>query len=170
MSMYRATVPQLTKMLQNLKGWLGKAEAHAASKKFDVAVLLQARLAPDMHPLVRQIQSVADNAKFAAARITGKAPPSHPDTETTLPELQARLDAVIAYLATFVEKDFEGSADRAVVLPFMPGKALLGHEYLNQMALPNFYFHVVAAYMILRHNGVDVGKLDYIGSLPFRDA
>jgi hypothetical protein len=164
-----ASVVQLTKMLKNLEGWLDKAVAHAEKKKFDPAVLLTARLAPDMHPLMNQIQSVCDGVKFCAARLAGKDPPKHPDTEKTLEEARARIKKVIEYTSSFKESDFTGSDDRAVPLGFMPGKGVRGADFLNEMNLPNTYFHLVTAYAILRHNGVDVGKQDYIGSLNLID-
>lgn len=170
MSLYQASVPQLKKMLNNLDKWLDAAVAHAAKKSFDPAVLLEARLAPDQYPLTRQIQACCDGAKFTAARLAGKEAPKHPDTETTLDELRARIRSVVEYLDTFTEADFAESKARKVALPFMPGKVLSSGDYLNEMALPNFYFHVTTAFAILRHNGVDVGKMAFIGSLNVQDA
>jgi hypothetical protein len=169
MSLYSSSVPQLSKMLQNLDRWLVKAEEHAKAKSFDPGVLLTSRLSPDQYALTRQVQSACDSAKFAAARLTGKTAPSHPDTETTMEELHARIRAVVDYLGTFTERDFEGAESRTVALPFAPGKGIAGAAYLTEMALPNFYFHVAMAYAILRHNGVAVGKIDYIGSLGWHD-
>ncbi|MEP7119327.1 MAG: DUF1993 domain-containing protein [Byssovorax sp.] len=169
MSLYEASVPQLKKMLTNADKWLEAAVEHAKAKGFDPNILASARLAPDMYPLTRQIQSIADGAKFCAARITGKEAPKHPDTETTIDELRARLQTVIAYLDTFTAKDFEGAKDRLVELPFMPGKTLSTADFLNEMSLPNFYFHAVTAYDILRHNGVPLGKMGYIGSMNMKD-
>lgn len=170
MSMYRATVPQLVKMLRNLDAWLAKGEQHAKAKGYDVANLLTARLAPDQYPLVRQIQGACDAAKFAGARLAAVEPPKHPDIETTAEQLHARIAAVIEFLGSLDEKAFEGAGERVVPLPFMPGKALLGRDYLNELSLPNFYFHTTTAYAILRHNGVDLGKQDFIGSMAIRDA
>lgn len=169
MSVFASTLPQITKMLQNLDRWLTKAEEHAKSKSFEPAVLLVARLAPDQYPLTRQVQAACDAAKFMAARLAGKAPPSHPDTEITMEELHARIRTVVDYLATFTAADFEGDEARVVPLGFAPGKGMSGVDYLVQMALPNFYFHISMAYAILRHNGVGLGKMDYIGSLDMRD-
>jgi hypothetical protein len=169
MSLYEASVPQLKKMLNNADKWLEAAVDHAKSKSFDPNVLLTARLAPDQYSLTRQIQAISDNAKFAAARLTGKEAPKHPDTETTMDELRARIRAVVEYLDTFTAADFAGAKDRLVELPFMPGKVLTAADYLNEMALPNFYFHATTAYAILRHNGVPLGKMNYIGSLNLRD-
>ncbi len=168
--MYTASVPQVTKMLQNLSGWLGKAEEHAQQKKYDVNVLLNCRVAPDMFPLVRQIQSSCDTAKFLAARLSGKEAPRHPDTETTVEELKKRIASTIEFLGTIKESDFQGAADRPVTTNYLPpGKGFAGAVYLNQNALPNFYFHVTTAYLILRHNCVDVGKMDFLGNVPLID-
>jgi hypothetical protein len=169
MSLYEASVPQLKKMLNNADKWLEAAVAHAKTKSFDPAVLLTARLAPDQYPLTRQIPAFCDAAKFAAARLTGKDPPKHPDTETTLDELRARIRAVVEYLDTFTAEDFAGAKDRMIELSFMPGKVMTAGDYLNEMALPNFYFHVTTAYAILRHNGVELGKMIYLGSINLRD-
>jgi uncharacterized protein len=164
------TVLQMKKMLSNLDRWLEKAAAHADAKKFDVNILANARLAPDMYPFTKQVQSACDSAKFAGARLTGKDAPSHPDTETTIPQLRERIGKVVAFLDTLKSNDFEGSDQRKVTVSYMPGKFIYGSDYLGQTALPNFYFHVTTAYAILRHNGVDVGKMDYIGAAPFHDA
>lgn len=163
------SVLQAKKMLSNLDAWLRKAEDHAKAKKFDVNTLLTARLAPDQYPFVRQVQSACDNAKFTAARLSGKEPPKHPDTEQTFDELHARIASVSEYLAGFTAKDFEGADTRVVKLSFMEGKGIAGKDYLHEMATPNFYFHIVHAYAILRHNGVDLGKQQYIGSMNVRD-
>jgi len=169
MSLYEATVPQLTKMLSNLERWIDDAEAHAKAKGFEPDLYLGFRLAPDQYAFVRQVQSACDSAKFAAARITGKEAPKHPDDETTLVQLRARIRAVIDYLASFGPVDFEGTEAREIRLPFMPGKAMKSVDYLHQMALPNFYFHLVHAYAILRHNGVGLGKMKFIGGLDAYD-
>lgn len=169
MSMYAACVPQMKKMLQNLDKWIEAAVANAKSRGFDPAAFVQLRLAPDQYPFVRQVQSACDTAKFTAARLTAKEPPKHPDTETTIEELHARIQTVVAYLDTFSEKDFAGAAERHVDLPWAQGKWVLGNEYLNALQLPNFYFHVTTAYAILRHSGVPLGKMDYIGRFDMRD-
>jgi uncharacterized protein len=168
MSEIHSTVVQLSKMLKNLDGWLDKAVALAEKKKFDPAVLLESRLAPDMYPLTRQIQAACDGAKFLAARLSGKEPPKHPDTEKTLDELRARVRSVIEYLATFKDGDFEGGDQRVIPLGFMPGKGLAGSEFRHAFNLPNTYFHLCMAYAILRHNGVELAKGDYIGSLDIK--
>lgn len=170
MPLYEATVPQLSKMLKNLDRWLDKAVEHAKAKNFDPNTLLTARLAPDQYPLVKQIQAACDSAKSAGAHLAGKEPPKHPDTEQTLEEVKARIQTCLNFLETIKESDFVGAETRRVVLPFLPGKYVLGADYLNEMALPNFYFHITTAYAILRHNGVNVGKLDFIGGLKTHTA
>ncbi len=165
--MYTASVPQLSKMLQHLDAWLGKAEANAAARSYDPKVLLEARLAPDMLPLVKQVQIACDGAKFVAARLSGKEAPRHPDNEQSLAELRARVRETVAYLAIISEQDFRGAAERRVHFGYLPaGQGMLGHVYLNQYAIPNIYFHLSVAYAILRHNGVRLGKSDYLGDIP----
>jgi len=166
--LYEITVPQTTKMLKNLSNLLDKGAAHAEAKKFDMDVLLNARLAPDQFNLTRQIQIACDTAKLCAARLTNKEAPSHPDTEKTLPELKARIASVVSYLNTFSAKDYEGAEKRQITQTRWEGKYLMGDEYVQQHALPNVYFHIMTAYSILRHNGVNVGKNDYLGELPFK--
>jgi hypothetical protein len=165
MSETHKTVVQLSKMLGNLDTWLEKAVAYAEKKKFDVSVLLEARLAPDMFQLSKQVQAACDGAKFLAARLSGKEPPKHPDTERTVDELRARIRTVREYLAGFSADDFKDADTRKVPLPFIPGKGLLGSQFRNEMNLPNTYFHLCMAYAILRNNGVELGKTEYIGSL-----
>jgi hypothetical protein len=169
MSLYVSSVPQLTKMLRQLEKWLDKGVEYATAKKFEPAVLLQARLAPDMYPLTRQIQAACDAAKFAGARLSGREAPKNPDTETTVEELRTRIQSTVAFLETIGAKDFEGAEKRMVPLSFMPGKGMFGADYLVEMALPNFYFHLTTAYAILRNNGVDVGKIDFIGGITLQD-
>jgi len=168
MSLVYSSVLEFKKMLTNLAAWLDKGAAHAKAKSFDPAVLLGARLAPDQYPLLRQVQSSCDNAKFAAARLSGKEPPKNPDTEQTLDEIQARIRTTTAYLDTFKAIDFEGGEARVVALSFLEGKVISGSDYLVEMAIPNFFFHVTTAYAILRHNGVDLGKMNFLGSLNVR--
>jgi uncharacterized protein len=168
MSQTYAWITECRKMLSNLDGWLHKAEAHAKTKSFDPNVLVTARLTPDQYPLVRQVQSACDSAKFAAARLSGEEAPKHPDTEQTIEELHRRIAACTSYLGTLTPKDFEGAETRRISLPFLEGKTLAGSDYLVEMAVPNFFFHLTHAYAILRHNGVDLGKMDYIGSLTMQ--
>ena len=169
MSLYAETVTQMSKMLTNLDGWIGLGVEHATSKKYDPSVLLNARLAPDQYNFIKQVQAACDAATFAAARLTGKTPPAHPDTEQTLEEVRARIQSVVAYLGTFTEADFVGAEARVVPLGFMPGKGMLGSDYLHEMAAPNFYFHISMAYAILRHNGVPLGKMNYMGGMKLQD-
>lgn len=168
MNLYDATVPIFTKLLKNVDRWLDKAAAYADAKKFDPEILMNARLAPDQYPFIRQIQSACDQAKFACAKMTGKEPPVHPDTEKTMAEIRQRIRTVVEYMATFKREDFNGAEERACSHTWMGGKSLRGGDYLDHLALPNFHFHMTTAYSILRHNGVDVGKMDYLVDLPFK--
>lgn len=169
MNLYDATIPVFTKMLRNVASWLDRSAEYAAQKKFDPEWFVQARLAPDMYPLVKQIQAACDTAKFAAAKMTGKEPPSHPDTEKSLDELRARINTCIRYLEGFSREDFAGCEDRSCSHQWMGGKTMRAGDYLDHFVLPNFHFHLTAAYSILRHNGVELGKLAFLGSLPFKD-
>jgi hypothetical protein len=169
MSLYELTIPQLKKMLGNLERWLDAAVAFAEKKAFDPNTLLTARLAPDQFSFVRQVQATCDQAKSTASFLAGKEPPKHPDTEQTISELRTRIKTCLAYLDTFTPADFEGAATRNVKLYFLPGKVLSGQDFLVELGLPNFYFHLTTAYAILRHNGVDLGKRDFIGDLTVRD-
>lgn len=169
MNIYSSTVPQLIRVLGQVHRWLDKAQGYADQKKFDISVLLGSRLAPDQFSLTKQIQVVSDNAKATAARLTGQQPPVFEDTEVTIAELRARIDKTIAYLKGLKPEQFEGAEERTVTLPFLPGKYMKGAEYLAEFALPNFYFHATCAYAVLRHNGVDVGKMDFLGDISLRD-
>ena len=163
-SMYQASVPYFLRLLGNLREILQKGVAHAEAKKFDAAVLVHARLAPDMLPLVRQIQIASDNAKGPAARLAGIDPPKFEDTETTMPQLLERIDKTVAFLKTLKPEQIDGSEGRDIVLPLRSGTLnFKGMNYLMFFALPNFTFHVVTAYNILRHNGVEIGKFDFLG-------
>jgi hypothetical protein len=158
-----------TKTLENLEKWLDKAGEHAKARSFEVDVLAKARLAPDQYDFVRQVQSACDQAKYAAAYLGGKPAPSHPDTEQTFAELRERIRKCTGFLATVQEKDLAGADTRKVAPPWLGGRWLTGHDYLVHVAVPNFFFHVTMAYAILRHNGVSLGKMDFIGSLPTRE-
>jgi uncharacterized protein len=168
MSLYELTIPQFKNTLTQVEKWLDAAVAFAETKKFDANSLLTARLAPDQYPLVRQIQSVCDTAKFTPARLTGKDAPKHPDTEQTIDELRTRIRAVLEYLGGYSPAEFVGAETRKVELPFFQGKHVLGADYVSQLQLPNFYFHATVAYSILRHNGVALGKTEFIGHLDVR--
>lgn len=165
---YKLTVSQFIKTLRNLHAILEKGNQYADSKKFAMEVLLQSRLAPDQFPLMKQIQIACDTAKLAASRLTGKEAPTHPDDEVTMADASARIKSVIAYLEGFKESDYSEAATRKVSQPLWEGKYLTGEEFIIHHVIPNFYFHVTTAYAILRHNGVDVGKKDYLGTMPFK--
>ncbi|MDR2876971.1 MAG: DUF1993 domain-containing protein [Chromatiales bacterium] len=165
MSMYQASVPVFVRALNNLAAILAKAEAHAKAEKIDPAVLVQARLYPDMLPLSKQIQIASDNAKGLASRLAGVEIPKFEDNESTLPELIARLRKTVDYLQTFKPEQIDGSEDKAIELPMHGGGVLKlqGAAYLSQRALPNVFFHCATAYAILRHNGIKIGKDDFLG-------
>jgi len=162
------TIRQMDKLLGQLDSWLVKATEYAQKKPFDANTLLVFRLAPDQYPFVRQVQLSCDHAKFAPARLTGKEAPKHPDDEQTIDSLHGRIRSVRSWLGGFAAADFEGTEKRVVTLPRWEGKGLTGEDYLLEYAMPNFYFHVTHAYAILRHNGVDLGKKDYVGALSLR--
>lgn len=168
--LYDLSVVQFRKMLQNLSAILGKAEEFAASKKIDVGVLLNSRLAPDQFNLIRQVQIACDTAKLGVARLAGRenAAPVHEDNETTLAELQERIKFVQDYIAGFSHEDFAKAETQKISQPRWEGKYLTGREFAIQHAIPNIYFHVTTAYAILRHNGVDIGKKDYLGAMPYK--
>jgi hypothetical protein len=165
-----ATVTQFSRMLTNLDTWLMAGIDHATRKEFDPDVLAQARLAPDQYELIRQVQSACDSAKFTTAYLAGQKAPSHPDVEKTVAELRARIKTCLDYLATFKAADFAGAEERRVAPPWMGGASVRGDQYLTAFGEPNFYFHVTMAYAILRHNGVALGKRDYIGLKDWSDA
>jgi hypothetical protein len=156
-------VTQYGRMLENLDAWLQSGTTYAQEKGFNPEILVNARLAPTQYALVQQIQAACDQAKFTAAYLSGQKAPSHPDTETTLADLKARLATCLAYLKTFKAADFTGAEERRVAPPWMGGKSVRGETYVHRISVPNFYFHVTTAYAILRHNGVPLGKQDYIG-------
>ena len=167
LSMHEASVPVFVRALRNLSAILHKAASHAEARTIDPAVLLAARLYPDMLPLTRQVQIACDNAKGPAARLAGVDRPVHDDVETTFDELQQRITRTIAFLESIPAASFEGSGQRKIVLN-LRGKDVefVGAPYLLHFALPNFFFHVTTAYAILRHSGVEIGKADFIGGLP----
>jgi hypothetical protein len=169
MTLYEQTVPNSDKSLENMERWIDEAIAHPNAKKLDPNSLLTARLAPDPFPLARQVGATCDHAKFTCARLAGKEAPSHPDNETTLDELKNRIRSVREYIKGLQPSDFEGAEERKVTLSFVPGKDLTGTDELFELACPNSGFHLVHVYALLRHNGVDLGKKDFIPSLPFRD-
>lgn len=166
--MYIDILRQMQKQLGQADKWLEAAAAHADTKKFDSNVFLTLRLAPDQFPLARQVQAVCDTAKLGASRITGKDAPVSADTEQSIDELRARITATLTYLGGFTAKDFESVADRTVTQPRWEGQVMSTHDYLLEHVMPNFYFHLTHVYAILRHNGVGIGKRDYLGSLSKR--
>lgn len=165
-NLYQSSVPVFTQYLTSLSALLTKAASHAEAKKIDPLVLTGARIAPDMFPLQRQVQIATDHAKGACARLAGIEVPSFADTETTFPELQARIAKTLEFVKSLKPAQFEGSAERDVTLTIAGQKITWkGNIYLNHFALPNFYFHATTTYAILRHNGVEVGKRDFMGSI-----
>jgi hypothetical protein len=167
-SMYQSSVPIMLRMLENVRGLLYKAAEYAEVKKFDVSVLINGRLAPDMFPFCRRVQVATDMAKGAAARLAGIEPPVYEDNETSINELLERIDKTVAYLNTFKPEQIDGSENRPVVSKTRHGTTYFdgGQEYLLTYVLPNFYFQISTAYLILRHNGVNIGLDDYLGPLP----
>ncbi|NMG76218.1 DUF1993 domain-containing protein [Aromatoleum diolicum] len=164
LSMYEASAPRFANMLRNLSAILARAETQAVERKFDPAVLLGSRLFPDMFPLLRQVQIACDNAKGPVARLAGLEPPRHEDNEASFADLQARIAKTLDFIATVPADQIDGSEDREIILKLGKHEVrYTGMQYLCGFALPNFYFHVVTAYDILRHNGIDLGKRDYIG-------
>ena len=166
--MYYATFGQMKKMLGQLDKWLETATAFAATKSFDPNTFLELRLAPDQFAFGRQVQTACDTAKVAASRLTGKEAPSQAETDKTIDDLRTRIRGVITYLDGFSEKDFEQAATRSITQPRWEGKVMTGADYFLEHAMPNFFFHLTHAYAILRHNGVGVGKRDYLGPLTQR--
>jgi uncharacterized protein len=167
-SMSRALLPTLKTSLGSLSSLLDKAAAFCAAKKIDDATLLQLRLAPDMFAFVRQVQTATDHAKNGASRLAGAEPPRYEDNETTLAQLKARVAATITYLETLDAKAIDASEAREIVFAMGPNAKgrMKGDDYLAQYLLPNFYFHLTVAYAILRHNGVEIGKRDFLGAVP----
>ena len=165
LSMYQASVPVFVRMLGNLSTILGKAATYAETRKFDPSVLINARLAPDMLPLAFQVRTACDSAKGCAARLAGIDVPSYPDTETTFAELQARIAKTIDFMKSLKAEQIDGSEERTIVLKLRQEMQFKGQAYLLGFALPNFYFHTTTAYAILRHNGLDIGKGDFLGSI-----
>jgi uncharacterized protein len=167
---YYQAILQCTQTLRNLERWLDKAEESSAAKRFDVGVLMSDRLAPDMKPFIYQVQSACDYVKAAAAWLSGQTPPKHDDNERTIDEVRARIRKTAAFAESVTEAQYAAAAERKVSLSWAPGKVLGGEDYLLQMTIPNVYFHIAMAYAILRHNGVDIGKMDFLGPINWIDA
>ena len=165
-TMHSASVPVFVRLLGNLLNWLDKAEAHAVAKKFDAGVYLGTRLAPDMLPLTKQIQIACDGAKFGVARLAGVEAPKYDDTEASIDELRERIRKTISFVQSVSAAQIDGTEDKDVVIPRRDGSMTLkGEAYLTTFAMPNFYFHITTAYALLRHNGVELGKMDFLGAL-----
>ncbi|MCP3472047.1 DUF1993 domain-containing protein [Bradyrhizobium sp. CCGUVB1N3] len=165
MSFYDAVVPAYLQMLNSLSGLLNKAEAHCAARKIEPGVLIGSRLFPDMLPFGKQIQLVSDFAAKGCARLTHTEVPSMPDTETTFAELKQRLAKTIDFVKSFKPEQFDGADAKDVTFPAGPDRSvtLKGQQFFSSVSLPNFYFHAATAHGILRHNGVEIGKRDFLG-------
>jgi hypothetical protein len=167
---YYQVVSQCTQTLKNVETWLDKAEQYAAARKFDVGVLMSGRLASDMNPLIYQVQSACDYVKGAAGWLSGQKPPKHEDNEQTIDELRARIRKTVAFVESVKEAQYAGANERNVSFSWAPGKIMSGEDYVLQMTIPNVFFHVAMVYAILRNNGVDVGKMDFLGPVNLVDA
>lgn len=163
-TIYDASIPPMIRALSNLSKIMDKAVAQAKAQEMPLSTLLEARLAPDMHPFPRQIQIASDAAKGAAARLANIEAPAMADTETTFPELQARIAKTIDFLKSVSADKMAGAEDREIVMKFPQGEMKFsGRDFLTQFALPNFFFHVTTAYGLLRHKGITIGKMDFLG-------
>src|SRR5262245_32971915 len=169
-SMSKASLPALEMGLTALSAVLDKAEAFATSRKYDPSLLLNMRLAPDMFPLVRQVQVATDLAKNGAARLAGVEPPRYEDNEKTIDELKSRIARAVSFIKSVDSKSIDGAGDRQITFPLGPSNKgqMKGDDYLNHSVLPNVYFHLTAAYAILRHCGVEIGKQDFLGAIPMK--
>ena len=164
MTMHSASVPVFVRMFANATQWLDKAEVFARAKKFEPEILLAARLAPDMLPLAKQIQIACDAAKFCVARLAGVESPKFEDNETTLEDLRARIRKTSDYVQSVPAAQIVGSDDRDIAVPRRDGSIIMkGEAYLKHFVLPNFFFHMTTTYALLRHNGVELGKIDFLG-------
>lgn len=168
-SLYSVTIPVFIKSLQALSAILDKAMLHADTQNIEMQTILESRLAPDQFPFMKQIQLASDAAKSLAPRLNNQDPVSMPDTETTVAELKTRIDATIALLKEVKPEDVNGKEDSAVRTKWFPGKKISGFAYTTEYVLPNFFFHMTTAYSILRHNGVDIGKADFLGGLSLEE-
>jgi hypothetical protein len=166
--MYDVLFGQMKKQLRQLDAWLTTASEHAKAKGFDGNVLLGVRLAPDQFPLVRQVQIACDTLKLGASRLSGKAAPSHADDEQSIDALHGRVKDTLAYLDGISSADLAGAAGRSITQPRWEGKTMSGADYFVEHVVPNFYFHLSHVYALLRHNGVPLGKKDYLGTLTMR--
>jgi hypothetical protein len=165
---HELTVQQFAKALKNLSTILEKADHFAQLKKIDPSVLCQTRLAVDQFPLTRQVQIACDSAKFSVAKLTQKEAPVFEDQEKTIADLRARIHNTIEFLLSVSAKDFQNFENQTITYKWWNGKSLTGADFVVQYAIPNFYFHLTTAYSILRHCGLEIGKSDYLGELPFK--
>ena len=164
-SMYQASLPIFVRMLHNLDAILAKGAAYAEAKKINPAVLVESRLYPDMFPLSRQVQIATDIVKGCAARLSGQEPPKYEDNEASFPELAGRVQKTIAFLETVKAEQVDGTEGKQITLKMRSGELTFdGLNYLLGFVIPNFYFHIATTYAILRHNGVELGKMDFIGN------
>ena len=171
LTMHSASVPIFVRMLGNLLSWLDKAEAHATARKFDPVVYLGSRLAPDMLPFTNQIQIACDAVKFGVARLSGVEAPKFADDEASLADLRARVRKTIDFIQSVPAAQIDGTEDKDVVVPRRDGSMTLkGEAYLKNFVLPNFFFHVTTTYALLRHNGVELGKGDFLGPMQPKPA
>jgi len=169
-AMYSPVILQCVQMLKNLESWLDAAEQYAAAKKFDVGVLMNGRLAPDMQPFIYQVQSACDYVKGGVAWLSGQTPPRHEDNEQTIDEVRERIRKTVTFAESVKEAQYAGAGGRMVSMSWAPaGRVLRGQDYLLQMMVPNTFFHVTMAYAVLRHNGVDIGKMDFLGPINWVD-
>ena len=164
-TMSSASVPIFARILGNLVTWLDKAQEHAEAKKFDSVVYLSARLAPDMLPFKNQVQIASDTAKFAVSRLAGVDAPKFDDSDATIAQLRERVLATIEFIKSVPAAKIDGSEDKEITMPRRDGTITMkGEAYLKHFALPNFLFHATTAYALLRHNGVAIGKMDFLGA------
>jgi hypothetical protein len=167
-SMHSASVPVFIRMFANMTTWLDKAEAHAQARNFEPSVYLTARLAPDMLPFLRQIQITSDTVKFAVARLAGIEAPKFEDDEASFADLRERIAKTVAFIESVPADQIDGTEDKDIALPRRDGTLMIkGEPYLKHFVMPNFYFHMTTTYALLRHNGVDIGKKDFLGALKF---
>lgn len=169
MNLYEISIPILARLLGQVPVWLDKLQAHAELKKYDPQVVLTARLAPDQWHFTRHVQVVALGTLRLAAALRGQEAPAMFDFEPTIPAIREHIAAVLAQLQALKAEDFRGAEDLVIPMPFAPSKAMHAPAFVSEFALPNFYFHGATAYAILRHNGVDVGKMDFLGPISIRD-
>ncbi|MGY6126896.1 DUF1993 domain-containing protein (plasmid) [Paraburkholderia strydomiana] len=168
--MYYQAILQITQALKTLEVLLDKAQRYADEKNFDINVLMEGRLAPDMKPLVYQIQSACDYVKAGAAWLSGQKPPVHEDSEQTIDEVRARIQKTVDFAQSVTADQYANASEQKVKLSWAPGKVIEGQVYLFQVTIPNVYFHICMVYAILRQNGVNVGKMDFLGQIDFVNA